>query len=271
MQRLLVGLVVFLTAAVGVLGITTYNLSEEVGGQRQRSQTVPGRRVVTAESSDTTRVEALERRTSGLRQEIERLRRQVAARPMVAAPRSADAGGPSAGAEDVRVADTDGLLTAARRDRDAAGNFVLTEADEELFLALEQRAQRRRRIESTTRNVMRRIERLAQKGEIQAIPPTDTAKVEGVLKRYVEAGDDLISRYLRKPSEDIRALSLNDRRAQLAAERDQLVEQAAAELGPLVGTADAVTVAETSLQSPWGRRPDRLGRRTGGGRLRKNG
>jgi len=270
MQRMLVGLVVFLTAAVGLLGITTYNLSEEVGGLRQRNQSGPGRRVVAAEAPDTARVEALERRTSGLLQEIERLRRRVAARPMVAAPRSAEAGS-SAGSEDVRVADTEGLLTAARRDRDAGGKFILTEEDEELFLALEKRAQRRRRIDSTTRNVMRRIERLAQKGEIQAIPPTDTAKVEGVLKRYVEAGDDLISRYLREPSEDIRALSLNDRRAQLAAERDELVERAASELSSLVGAADATTVAETSLQSPWGRRPDRLGRRSDGGRLRKNG
>ncbi|MHC4164874.1 MAG: hypothetical protein ACYSUM_22395, partial [Planctomycetota bacterium] len=96
------------------------------------------------------------------------------------------------------------------------------------------------------------------------------AKVEGVLRRYVEAGDDLISRYLREPSEDIKALSLNDRRQQLAGDRDQLVEQAALELAPLVGAADATTVAEASLQSPWGRRPERLNRMSGG-RLRKNG
>ncbi|MHC4134186.1 MAG: hypothetical protein ACYS0K_04295 [Planctomycetota bacterium] len=268
MQRMLVGLVVFLTAAVGVLAIATYNLSEEVGTLRQRSPAGPGRRVV-VESPDTARIEKLERHTSGLLQEIDRLRRKVAVRPVVA-PRPSAETGPSAGSEDARVPDSEGLLTAARRDRDPSGKFVLTDEDEELFLALEKRAQRRRRIESTTRNVMRRVERLAQKGEIQAISPTDNAKVEGVLRRYVEAGDDLISRYLREPSEDIKALSLNDRRQQLAGDRDQLVEQAALELAPLVGAADATTVAEASLQSPWGRRPERLNRMSGG-RLRKNG
>jgi hypothetical protein len=270
MQRMLVGLVVFLTAAVGLLGITIYNLSDEVGSLRQRAQTGAGRRAVAAEAPDMARVEALERRTSEILREIERLRRRVAARPLVVPAPSGEADS-SAGSEGARVPDTEGLLTAAGRDRDAGGKFVLTDEDEELFLALEKRAQRRRRIESTTKNVMRRIERLAQKGEIQAISPTDTEKVEGVLKRYVEAGDDLISRYLREPSADIRALSLTDRRAQLAAERDQLVEQAATELSSLVGTADANTVAEASLQSPWGRRTNRLGRRTDGVRLPRNG
>ena len=268
MQRMLVGLVVFLTAGVGVLAIATYNLSEEVGTLRGRSPAGPARRVV-AESADAGRIETLERNTSRLLQEVERLRRKVAVRP-VAAPRPDAATAPAAGSEDARVPDTEGMLTAGRRERDLDGKFVLTDEDEELFLALEKRAQRRRRIDSTTKNVMRRIDRMAQKGEIQAIPEQDNAKVQRVLRRYVEAGDDLISRYLREPSADIQALSLNDRRQQLAGDRDQLVEQAAAELSPLVGSTDATAVAEASLQSPWGRRPERLNRMSGG-RIRKNG
>ena len=268
MQRMLVGLVIFLTAGVGVLAIATHNLSEEVGTLRGRSPAAPARRVI-AESADSGRIETLERHTSRLRQEVERLRRKVAVRPLVAPPPGATAA-PAAGSEDARVPDTEGMLTAARRERDLDGKFVLTDEDEELFLALEKRAQRRRRIDSTTKNVMRRIDRMAQKGEIQAIPAQDNAKVKVVLRRYVEAGDDLISRYLREPSADIQALSLNDRRQQLAGDRDQLVEQAAAELSPLVGSTDATSVAEASLQSPWGRRPERLNRMSGG-RVRKNG
>lgn len=270
MQRMLVGLVVFLTAAVGVLGITIYNLSEEVGRLRQRGQAGPGRRVVASEIPDSARIEKLERHTSGLLQEIERLRRKVAARPVVVPPPSGAADSP-AGSEPVRVTDPEEHLTAFGRDRDGAGKFIITEEDEELFLALERRAQRRRRIESTTKNVMRRIDRMAQKGEIQALPVQDRAKVEGVLRRYVEAGDDLITNYLREPSAEIKALSLTDRRAQLSADRDSLVDRAAAELAPLVGSADATAVAESSLQSPWGRRPGLGSRRMDGSRLRKNG
>lgn len=270
MQRMLVGLVVFLTAAVGVLGITTYNLSEEVGSLRQRSSAGSGRRVVT-ETPDAERIAKLERDSSRLLQEVERLRRKVASRPLVVPP-PRDEDGSSAGSEaaPARVVDTESLLTGARRDRDAEGKFVLTDEDEELFLALEKRAQRRRRIESTARNIMRRVERLGQKGDIQPIAAQDKDKVEGVLRRYVEAGDDLITRYLREPTGDIQALSINDRRQQLSADRDQLVEQAAQELSPLLGSADAQLVAETSLQSPWGRRPDGLNRMSGG-RLRKRG
>lgn len=270
MQRLLVGLVVFLTAAVGVLGITTYNLSEEVGTLRQRNSGSSARRVV-AETPDTGRIAKLEQNMRLAQQEVERLRRKVAARPLVVPPPQDEAGssaGPEATA--ARMPDTEAQLTAAGRERDAQGKFILTDEDEELFLALEKRAQRRRRIDSTTRNVMRRIERLGQKGDIQPIPVQDKAKVESVLRRYVEAGDDLITRYLREPPGDIQALSINDRRQQLSADRDQLVEHAARELSPLVGSADAQIVAEASLQSPWGRRPDTLGRMSGG-RLRKRG
>jgi hypothetical protein len=264
---MLVGLVVFLTAAVGVLAVTTYNLSEEVGALRQRNPVGPGRRVV-AETPDSARIEKLERHTSGLLQDVERLRRKVAARPAFVPHPPAAEGAPER-SEEVRIPDTEGLLTAAGRDRDQSGKFVLTDEDEELFLALEKRAQRRRRIESTTRNVMRRIDRMSQKGQIQTIPPTDRTKVENVLSRYVEAGDDLITGYLREPSDEVRALSLTDRRTQLSTARDELVAQAANELAPLLGTADATAVAEASLQSPWGRRPALGSRRMDGGRLRK--
>lgn len=269
MQRMLVGLVVFLTAAVGVLGITTYNLSEEVGSLRQRKPAGSGRRVV-AETPDSGRIEKLEREMRLAQQEVERLRRKVAARPIVV-PAPQEETGSAAGSEPIRVPDTEALLTGAGRERDAKGKFVLTDEDEELFLALEKRAQRRRRIDSTTRNVMRRIERLGQKGDIQPIPPQDKSKVEGMLRRYVEAGDDLITRYLREPPDDIKALSINDRRQQLASERDQLVERAAQELSPLLGSADAQAVADASLQSPWGRSPPNGLSRMSGGRLRKRG
>jgi hypothetical protein len=271
MQRMLVGLVVFLTAAVGVLAITTYNLSEEVGTLRQRNSGASGRRAI-AESPDAERIAKLERHTSGLVQEVERLRRKLAARSVVVPPPSGDSASTAASEDSGYRPDTEGLLTASRHERDSRGKFVLTQEDEELFLALEKRAQRRRRIESTTRNVMRRIERLAQRGEIQAIPDADKPKVEDVLGRYVEAGDDLITNYLREPSDEVRALSISDRRQQLGADRDELVQRAAQELAPLVGSSDAVKVAEASLQSPWGRRNMGVdGLRRSGNRLRRNG
>ncbi|MHC4548173.1 MAG: hypothetical protein ACYTEZ_05285 [Planctomycetota bacterium] len=264
MQRMLVGLVVFLTAAVGVLAIATYNLSSEVDSLRQ-ARTFEGgtvRRPVEP-SPDAARISTLEERLARLTREVERAGRPAAATPPLAAREPVP---PSTGEAPRPRAEVDSALSASERPRDAEGRFVLTEQDEELFLALQQRAERRRRIDATTRNIMRRLDRMATKGDIQVLQ--DREKVEAVLKNYITAGDDLVTRYLRQPPADIKALDPQERREQLGAERDRLVEQAQLDLEPLLGQQDAAAVAEASLQNPWGRR---LGgsRRNVPGRLRR--
>ena len=250
MQRMLVGLVLFLTLVVSALGIMVFDLRSELTDLgKARAPEGVGREPV-AESPHAGRIDSLDQRFSQLLNEMKVLRRRsAAAPPRVAAPSNVDR--PAA---PPALAAGGGFLNATDRVRDGNGEFMLTEADEELFLALQQRAQRRQRIESTTKGVMRRIDRMADKGEMAAIPEADRANVRAVIKRYVASGEDMMRHYVRQPSEATRLLTFEERRTQYGAERDELVAQATLELAPLLGEADAAKAAEAGLQSPWGRR-----------------
>ena len=166
MQRMLVGLVLFLTLVVSALGIMVFDLRSELTDLgKARAPEGVGREPV-AENPDAGRIDSLDQRLSQLLNEVKVLRRRRAAAP----PRAAAPSGADRPAAPPALASGGGFLTASERVRDSNGEFMLTEADEELFLALQQRAQRRQRVESTTRGVMRRLDRMAEKGEMASIP-----------------------------------------------------------------------------------------------------
>ena len=255
MQRMLTGLVVVLAAFVGILGIAVLNLWSDISALQSRrgSEGSGSRGLVVQEGPDSIRVKELEGRVTTLQREIGHLRNSVrAARNDAAAAvarrddddRDDRLDGPS----------SDIVLTAPDRQKDGAGKFLISEEDEDFFIAIQDRVQRRRRIDGMTRNVMRRVDRLASRGEIQALPDDRREVVEKTIRKYVVAGDDLVTTYVRDPVERIRGMTSEERRDMLANERSDLVAAAQQDLVPLLGEIDAAKVAEQSLQSPWGGR-----------------
>ncbi len=75
MQRMLVGLVVLLTVAVGALGIAFLNLHSKVNERPSRSAAASARGVV-EKDADAARISTLETRLANLRREVERLRKR---------------------------------------------------------------------------------------------------------------------------------------------------------------------------------------------------
>jgi len=262
MQRMLVSLVLALVGAVCLLGAWVFKLSGEVDAASRRVATdsAPTRGVTVAEAGESARVLALESELAKVRGDVRGLRIQLENAERAAADAARRAAGSSAGAEGGEPAYgalPEGGDPLAEHPRDEAGEFVITDEAEDYFLAVQERVQRRRRIDGMVRNVMRRVERLASRGEIAALPADRMAEVEKTIRKYVIAGDDLVTSYVREPDEAKQVLTAEQRRDQLAAERTQLVQQAQRDLVPLVGEVDAAKVAEESLQNPWGLRRDR--------------
>jgi hypothetical protein len=114
---------------------------------------------------------------------------------------------------------------------------------------------------------MRRVESLEKKGEIQQLSDETRAKLETVLHRYVVAGDDLVTRYVRAPDETVKALDSEQRRAEMAKAREEIVQQAQLDLDALLGPDDAGKIGERSLRAygNWRRnqRPSIRSRRNG--------
>lgn len=263
MQRLLIGLVLFLTAAVGVLGVTVYNLSSEIDTSARRSASLRPRESVTA-GVPPARVETLEQRMARvvrdldkLQSEWKRLERDARAARIRAATEPREAADGETGA--VASPGVDPI----DRPRDVNGEIIITAEDEARFVALQKRVERRRRIEGMTKNVMRRVESLEKRGEIQALTDENRAKLEAVLHRYVVAGDDLVTRYVRDPDAQAQALTSEQKRDEMAKAREEMVAAAMVDLEAILGPTDATTVGERSLRAYGGwRRNSRPGMRT---------
>jgi hypothetical protein len=139
------------------------------------------------------------------------------------------------------------------RPRDATGEFLITEEDVAYYAKVQERVTRKQSIDGQVRGIMMRLDRFAERGEIQPLAPERRQDVERVLRRYVEAGHDLNVRFAR-PSEEARELTNEQRREEITSQRTQLVAAAQADLEPILGAADAAKVAEESLQRTWGLR-----------------
>ncbi|MHC4224450.1 MAG: hypothetical protein ACYSUN_10710 [Planctomycetota bacterium] len=269
MQRMLVGLVLFLTAAVGLLGIMVYNLSRDMDAVSRRRVAAGGGRRAADEGVDPTRVASLEGQLADLSKQYMRLRKEWEKERKAGARLPSENRASGAPADDARLPDPeprsyDGAPGEPQRDPDGA--FLISDEEEEYFMAVQKRVERRRRIDGMTKNLMRRVERMVGAGEIQTLRSEDKNKLERIVRRYVVAGDDLVNRYVREQPDDVAALSSDDKRNALREGRDALSVQAQEELIPLLGAEDAAKVAEKTFQNPWGgrfgsRRSTRLNRR----------
>jgi len=266
---MLVGLVLFLTAAVGLLGIVVYNLSRDMDAVSRRRVAAGGGRRAAGEALDPARVDSLEGQLADLSKQYMRLRKEWEKERKASARLPSENRASGAPADDARPPDReprsyDGVPGEPQREPD--GEFLISEEEEEYFMAVQKRVERRRRVDGMTRNLMRRVERMAGAGEIQTLQPESQKKLERIVRRYVVEGDDLVNRYVREPSGDAAALSSDDKRNALREGRDALSVQAQEELIPLLGAEDAAKVAEKTFQNPWGgrfsnRRSTRLNRR----------
>jgi hypothetical protein len=252
---MLVGMVLFLTLIVGILIIVVVDLSGEISDRRLDRPGTTGARTGGGEPSVRPEEMAkLESRLGDLALQSNRLVDRLgrtekelrAARAEISRLRRGSGEG------------TDGPLPEDTGDarpflddpsRDEAGEFDITEEDEEYFVAIQKRIERKRRVTGLTRNVMRRIDRMVEKGEIGTVDASVRAEIEQTVRSFVAAGDDIVTRYVREPVE---TLSPDERKNRMSDERDKLVAEAQAALTPLVGEQDAVAVAQASLQNPWG-------------------
>jgi hypothetical protein len=250
MQRLLVWLVLVLFVAVGGLVIAVIDARREIGYAASRQATPARPAAPEPDPAAAEREAARQRELQRLRDEVAGLRRELRERPV--APSPAPGGGGAGEGGDAPV-----YVQPGTRPRDANGELLVTDEDVAYFLKVQERADRQRRVDGMVRGVMLRIDRIAARGEIQPLPDDRRREVETVLRKYVLAGDELSGRYLRSPDEETRGLTAEQRRAELGAQRSQLVAAAQKELEPILGVADAAKIAEESLQRPWGLRSER--------------
>jgi hypothetical protein len=260
MQRMIVGLVLFLTVAVGVLAVVSFNLHQRLDSRLPRRSGEESARRAAASSPLAERLSVLERQLDELREEVVWLRREQEtlrnARLATArgareegAPSSAPVAErpPAASGEEAAIFGTD-----AQRGPD--GDFVITEEEEAYFMAIQRRVERRRRIDGLTRSLMRRVDRMATNGDIGALREETRREVERVVRDYVRAGEDIVARYVRNPAEDVKDLGSEEKREAMRAEREVVITSAQQALANVLGPQDAATVAEKTFQNPWGSR-----------------
>ena len=240
MQRMLVGLLVFLTAVVGALAVMLFQLQDQVDSKQARAS-APARTSDT-QGADPERVAKLERRVTGLLRQIEALREQHRA-----TVRALAKGVPSdgKGSDDPRIqVPESGLTNAARR----ADRISVTKQDEAFYLAVKKSVDRKQRIENTFRATMRRLDRFAIAGTIQPIEGEDRKQVEKATLKYVTSSEDLMARYYRSPNEQVKALPVEQRREAVTQERETILVQFQNDLATVIGAEDAQAVTSRMLK-----------------------
>ena len=242
MQRMLVGLLVFLTAVVGVLAVMLFQLQDEVDAQ-SRSRPSSSSRTPAPEGADPEMVAKLDRRVSALLRQIDELRAQHR-ETVRAIARAAPAAKPK-GSDDTRIPSArEELARATRR----AGDIAVTEQDEAFYIAVKNSVDRKTRIKGLFDTTMRRFDRLAANGTFLAVEGEDRKKVEAAILKYVTATDSMLTRYYRKPNEQIKALPLDQRREGSKAERETINAQAQTDLAVVLGPDQAQIVADKMLK-----------------------
>jgi len=263
MQRALVILVVVLLGSVALMALTVADLSSAVEEARFKD-TRSGRRGSSRrgvdEASNTDRLGRVEDRLQRSTEENTRLRadirkltirisnlgKQLASRAENAPSTTSDSETP------IRVVDASGTPT--ERVRNAEGNFIVSEEDMEYFRAVQTRIDRVRRIDGQTRNYERRIQSLADRGDVGAVDLEQKKSIEKILRTFVTKNDDLVTRYVRKPAADVLAMTNDERREQLRVAREKYGVEAQKALATHVGETDAKTIGERVFTNPWGLR-----------------
>ncbi|MHC4956578.1 MAG: hypothetical protein ACYTGZ_22290 [Planctomycetota bacterium] len=264
MQRMLVFLTLILLVGVAGLGVVVMNLSTSLDEQRSAAlrdardrETRPGIGDEDDPSLATSRLDDKLQRVNDennrLRADVRKLQlrvsslsRQVAAKKTttVVVPKDPDGAVPVRG----------GAEPAGARARDENGNLIVSDEDMEYHRAVQAKVDRTRRIEGQVRNYNRRIESLETRGEIAVIPADAKTELDKVLRAFVTLNDDLVTQYVRSPSDEIRALSTEDRREQLRVAREKYASDAKLALAELLEEPDAAKVAERVFTNPWGAR-----------------
>jgi hypothetical protein len=256
MTRAATILVLILTATVAGLGLFSWSLSTRLD-ERGSARVAAPRGEVREESFENERMQRLERELSRLQSELDRVRRE---RPAEAAPAAPGTEGSAA-----PPPPPPGEFLAPRRGSD--GEWEVPQETEDYFLFLQQRAQRRQRIDAATLASMRRLDRMAQNGEIAAIAGETRRQVEAVVRRHAALSDEVVQRYFRDAEEEGTAVTGEARRDAIRKEREALVASAQRELEPILGGVDAKKIAESALSGGIGRFRGGTGvGRAGGGR-----
>jgi hypothetical protein len=262
MQKMLTGLVLVLTVLVGALGVAVLNLSDQVSTASRRG-TVVARKGAEEPALNRDEIEKLLRQIDKLSRDLQTVRGEQRKTAAALARRLARGDGDSIG-----TGNGGGRID---NDPDSPGSPApglprgeVSEEDEAWYTAVKESVDRKRRINGQLTNTMRRIERLAASGAINVLPEDQKADIEKIVLNYVTSADDLLTRYVRKPSEALKALPGEQRREAMKKDRDDIVKEAELALAPLLGDADTETVVERTLRSrrSWrggdrGRRGDR--------------
>lgn len=261
MQRLLVALTLILLVIVAYLGLSLADLSsrfEQESRARARESRADDRVPAVSDDPATRKLTLLEKRLNDasaenstlkgsvarLEQRISELTRQVA----LASSRAPGEPLPDGGTEPLAG-------VAPEIKRDDQGNFVITQEEMDYIRAVQAKIDRERRIEGQTRNYMRRIDSLVTRDEIAAIPEEKKAKVEAVLLRFVTLNDDLVTAYVRDPTDAVKNLDETEKRDQLSNQREKYAQQARTALSEILPPADVAKLAERVFTNPWGLRP----------------
>ncbi len=245
MQKLLVGLILALTAAVGALWVSHSSLSEDIDAKLQRRTSGPSRGTA-SEEVHAAQLRALETRLKNLGAEVSKLRAENS--DLVGAfDRLRRARPVSTKSKDPNATGAEGDPRLALPGRDNEGDYAFTQEDEEYFMALQKRVERRRRLEGMTRNLMRRIDRLVRNNEMTAMGDGVREKVESAIRVYVESNDDLVTVFVREPSADVKSLSPEERRNRLNDEREKINNETQRVLAGVIGSDSAALVVERTV------------------------
>ena len=237
MNRMLIVLVVLLTAGMGGLWVYMLDLQAQVDAN-------PGR----ALRSESIRVVAPD---AGARQEIADLKARIrnlenARRVASASPSFGPASAKTSTGEGTVSAATDlGLVERPTGEIDRDGNYAFTNGEVEYAMALNREVSRRTRIASMTRSYMRRIDRMIANNEISQLPDESRAKVESAISDYVEKSQNYFTTVFRNPSPEILALDRDQRREMITTETERLKQETTVELQTLLSQTDAEAIAGT--------------------------
>ena len=237
MNRMLIVLVVLLTASMGGLWVYVLDLQAQVDTNPGRAQRAESTHAAAPDTAAREEIESLKARIRNL----ENAKRIASARdsikPAFAMTRTDDS--TSSAPADL------GLVERPTGEIDREGNYAFTDGEVEYALALNREVNRRQRIASMTRSYMRRIDRMIANNEISQLPDESRAKVEQAISSYVEKSQEYFTTVFRNPSPEILALDRNQRREMITTESERLKQETTIELQTLLSQTDAEAIAGT--------------------------
>jgi len=237
MNRMLIVLVVLLTASMGGLWVYVLDLQAQVDANPGRAQRAESTHAAAPDTAAREEIESLEARIRNL----ENAKRIASARDSIkpASTMTRTDDNPSSAPADL------GLVQRPTGEIDRDGNYAFTDGEVEYAMALNREVSRRQRVASMTRSYMRRIDRMIANNEISQLPDESRAKVEQAISSYVEKSQEYFTTVFRNPSPEILALDRDQRREMISTESERLKQETTIELQTLLSQTDAEAIAGT--------------------------